>query len=115
MPASSGVVPAAPSVAGAGRIAERIKQADRAFRDGNFEDAQSQLSRLLDEGGATPPQLLAIHRLLGFVYATLGADEDAVREFRDVLSRDPALRLDEAQVSPRIRTVFERARDRVQP
>ena len=96
--------------ANVGRIAERLKQAERAFREGSYEDAQAQLARLLDDGGATSPQLLAIHRLLGFVYASVGSDEDAIREFRDVLHRDPALVLDEVQVSPRIRAVFERAR-----
>src|SRR5947207_9910542 len=95
----------------AGRVGERLSQAERAFYDGSYEEAQAQLARLLAEGSATSPQQMAIHRLLGFVYVALDSPDDALREFREVLARDPALTLDET-VSPKIRLVFERARGR---
>jgi hypothetical protein len=92
------------------RVGERLRQAERAWQEGSYEDVVDLLSRLLADEDPSEAQLVAIHRLLGFAYVALGHQEPAKNEFRPVLERDPQAALDDATVSPKIRAVFEQAR-----
>jgi hypothetical protein len=91
-------------------VAARLAQAELAYKEGSYPDVPAQLTKLLSEEDPSEPQLVAIHRLLAFAYVALGADEVAVKEFREVLERDPDLVLDPALVSPKIRAAFDRAK-----
>jgi hypothetical protein len=92
------------------RVAARLARAELAYKEGSYPDVPAQLTKLLSEEDPSEPQLVAIHRLLAFAYVALGADEVAVKEFREVLERDPDLVLDPALVSPKIRAAFDRAK-----
>jgi LysM repeat protein len=92
------------------RVSARLTQAENAYREGNYDDVPAALTKLLSEEDPSEKQLVAIHRLLAFAYVALGADEVAVKEFREVLERDPDATLDAAMVSPKIRGAFERAK-----
>lgn len=96
----------------AARVAQRLDRSERAYREGNYSEVPAALTKLLSEEDPSERQLVAIHRLLGFAYVALGAEEVAVNQFREVLERDPEARLDEVMVSPKIRAAFERARKR---
>ena len=98
----------------AARVAERLRRAEVAWREGRYDDVPTALTKLLSEEDPSEVQLVAIHRLLAFAYVALGADEVAVREFCEVLERDPAAKLDEATVSPKIRGAFDRAKTELQ-
>lgn len=118
--AATVAAPAATTAAGdpvrdaelAERVAERLRAAEKAFRDGSYDEVPATLSRLVGEPGLSDSQLVAIHRLLGFAYVALGAEAAAIKEFREVLQRDPNATLDAASISPKIRAVFDRARGR---
>ena len=94
----------------AARVAARLKHAEASLREGNYDDVPAALTKLLSEEEPSEAQLVEIHRLLAFAYVALGAEEVAVKEFREVLERDPGAKLDEATVSPKIRAAFERAK-----
>jgi hypothetical protein len=94
----------------AARVAARLQQAEQSYKEGSYPDVPAQLTKLLSEEDPSEAQLVAIHRLLACAYVALGAEEVAVKEFREVLERDPDATLDPATVSPKIRAAFERAR-----
>ncbi len=94
----------------AARVAARLALAEAAWREGRYDDIPAALTKLLSEEDPSEKQLVEIHRLLAFAYVALGADEVAVKEFREVLERDPDARLDPSLASPKIRAAFERAR-----
>jgi len=94
----------------ANRVADRLRDAEKAYRDGNYDDVPALLTKLLSEEDPSEAQLIAIHRLLAFAYVALGADAVAVKEFRELLERQPDATLDAATVSPKIRAAFERAK-----
>lgn len=92
------------------RVAAKLQQSEQAYKEGSYPDVPAQLTKLLSEEDPSEPQLVQIHRLLAFAYVALGADEVAVKEFREVLERDPDLALDPVTVSPKIRAAFDRAK-----
>jgi LysM repeat protein len=94
----------------AARVAARLAEAEKSYKEGNYDDVPAALTKLLSEEDPSEAQLVAIHRLLAFAYVALGADAVAVKEFREVLERDPACTLDAALVSPKIRAAFARAK-----
>jgi hypothetical protein len=94
----------------ANRVAERLRLAEKAYRDGSYDEVPAQLVKLLAEEDPSEAQLISIHRLLGFAYVALGTESVAVKEFQEVLERDPNATLDPVTVSPKILRVFERAR-----
>ena len=94
----------------AARVAARLELAEKAYREGSYSEVPPSLTKLLSEEDPSEAQLVDIHRLLAFAYVALGADEVAVREFREVIARDPDATLDATTVSPKIRAAFEHAR-----
>ena len=100
--------PAAPKQ----RSEERLVAIEQAYRNGQYAAVPPALSKLLGEETLSMAQKASVHRLLGSAYVALGVEEVAVREFREALRIEPGATMDPVQISPKIRTVYERARQR---
>jgi LysM repeat protein len=94
----------------AARVGGLLAEADKSYRDGEYAAVLANLDKLLSEEDPSEVQLTEIFRLKAFCYVALGMDDLAERAFREVLARKPAILLDEATVSPKIRAALDRAR-----
>jgi len=116
-------LPAAPTLAAAppkeaqkreAELAEKVGKslsiAEKAYKDGSYSDVPAMLDKVLTEDEPSEAQLAELFRLKAFAYVALGLDELAVNAFREVLARKPDVALDEATVSPKIRSALERAK-----
>lgn len=92
------------------RVAARLVEAERSYRNGNYPDVPALLDKLLADEDPSEAQLAEIFRLKAFAYVALGEEELAVNAFREVIARQPEVRLDIASVSPKIRAALDRAR-----
>jgi hypothetical protein len=92
------------------RVSAKLDTAEKAYKEGSYSDVPAELDKLLAADDPTEAQLAEIFRLKAFAYVALGMDELAVSSFREVLARKPDITLDEATVSPKIRSALERAR-----
>ena len=97
----------------AARIGGLLVEADKSYRDGEYAAVLANLDKLLSEEDPSEVQLAEIFRLKAFCYVALGMDDLAERAFREVLARKPAVQLDEATVSPKIRAALGRARNAI--
>jgi LysM repeat protein len=91
-------------------VSGRVKDAERAYQEGNYTEVPAALVRLLTEVDPSEAQLVEIYRLLACAYVALGETELAVKSLREVLDRQPDFRFDPVQTSPKIRAALERAR-----
>jgi hypothetical protein len=94
----------------AARVGEQLQVAEGKYKDGSYEAVPAGLDKLLTEEDPSEAQLAEIFRLKAFSYVALGMEELAVNAFREVIARKPDAVFDEATVSPKIRSVFERAK-----
>ena len=80
-----------------------------------FEDALSILSRL-DSGAANPPEIdRQIDEYRAFCLYALGRTAEAESIVETIIRKEPLTRLDGADVSPRIETMFTNVRKRLLP
>lgn len=91
-------------------VSGRVKDAERAYQEGNYTEVPAALVRLLTEVDPSEAQLVEVYRLLACAYVALGETELAVKSLREVLDRQPDFRFDPVQTSPKIRAALERAR-----
>jgi len=98
----------------AARVGGLLVEAEKSYKDGEYAEVSANLDKLLSEEDPSEVQLAEIFRLKAFSYVALGMDDLAERAFREVLARKPALTLDEATVSPKIRVALERAKKATQ-
>jgi hypothetical protein len=94
----------------AARVTQQLALVETKYKEGSYQDVPSALDKMLTEEDPSEAQLAEIFRWKAFAYVALGLDELAVQAFREVLARKPEEKLDEATVSPKIRTAFDRAR-----
>jgi LysM repeat protein len=92
------------------RVSAQLQTAEKSYKEGAYEAVPAQLDKLLAAEDPSEAQLAEIFRLKAFAYVALGMDELAVSSFREVLARKPDLALDEATVSPKIRSALDKAR-----
>jgi hypothetical protein len=92
------------------RVGKQLSIAEKAYKDGSYSDVPSVLDKVLTTEEPSESQLAELFRLKAFAYVALGLDELAVNAFREVLARKPEVSLDEATVSPKIRTALEKAK-----
>ncbi len=92
------------------KVGEQLKLAEKSYKDGNYSEVPAALDKLLAVDDPSEAQLAEIFRLKAFAYTALGMEDLAVSSFREVLARKPDLALDEATVSPKIRSALERAK-----
>jgi LysM repeat protein len=94
----------------AAQVRSRVRDAERAYNEGNYTDVPAALIKLLTEVDPSEAQLVEIYRLLAFAYVALGETELAVKALREVLDRQPDFQFDPVQTSPKIRNALELAR-----
>ncbi len=87
-----------------------VKEALAAFNDLDYSRAITLLNEALSES-LTREERIVIFKTLGFCHVALSDSEAARRDFEKLLEIDPSIELDRA-VSPRVRTVFEKAKTR---
>lgn len=92
------------------RVAGQLQQAEKAYKEGAYQDVPATLDKLLAAEDPSEAQLAEIFRLKAFAYVALGMEDLASNAFREVLARKPEVALDEATVSPKIRAALDRAR-----
>lgn len=92
-----------------------LRSAEEKLRDADFEAAlvsAQRLSRQLGSPGAEPGARARKARaeiVAATAQVALGRDEEARRSFDRALQADPALRLDPATTSPKVRRAFDAA------
>lgn len=100
----------------AARVEAALTAARARLRDGKWEGVLGALDyKLLGEADPGEAELAEIQWLIGVAHVALGQKTLAVQAFREVLARRPALTLDPAQVSPKVRAVFALARKPAEP
>jgi hypothetical protein len=92
------------------KVGAELQLAEKSYKEGNYSEVPAVLDKLLAVDDPSEAQLAEIFRLKAFAYTALGMEELAVSSFREVLARKPDLTLDEATVSPKIRSALERAK-----
>jgi hypothetical protein len=92
------------------RVAAAFEDALRLYRDGQYTEVASRLIKILSEEDPTEDEIADIQELMAFCYVALDQHELAARAFREVVARRPAMTLDPAEVSPKIRAAFDEAR-----
>lgn len=87
-----------------------LPEAQRAWRDGDFASVKRELTQL--ELDYLDTELAAdVGILLGAVYVAFDDEDSALATFAKVLRRSPALQIDAARHSPKIRLVWDRAKE----
>jgi len=92
------------------RVGAQLHVAEKAYKEGAYQDVPAALDKLLAAEDPSEAQLAEIFRLKAFAYVALGMDDLASNAFREVLARKPDVTLDEATVSPKIRAALDRAK-----
>lgn len=101
----------APQRAEAAIESELVKQGIAAYNDLEYLRAVDLLKKALQET-LTRDEKIVTFQTLAFAHVALGKNDDAVRDFEQLLRIDGSFELDRT-ISPRVRAVFEEARARV--
>jgi hypothetical protein len=115
------VLVAPSSAAGQQSSLERdLDQAKLLYRDGRLDEAVAslrdvidQLNKLRDQENRTT-HLAEAHLYLGLAYFAVRDESAALQNFRQVAALDPGRRLDPEIYSPRVISLFDRARAEVE-
>jgi len=105
------LVLAAPRRAEAAIESDLVKQGIAAYNDLEYLRAVDLLKKALQET-LTRDEKIVTFQTLAFAHVALGKNDDAVRDFEQLLRIDGSFELDRT-ISPRVRAVFEEARGRV--
>ena len=81
--------PPAPITGGPAQVDSLWNQANRAFRQGHWQKAATELERLVFEFPPGDPRIVRTHFLMGECYLASGDHLEAAREFRIVSDRTP--------------------------
>jgi hypothetical protein len=87
-----------------------LAEAQAAYDDGRFDEAELAALRGLHEVEADELATIPYHVLLGFVYVARDQNDFAYREFSQVIAINPAYDLDPVTTSPKIMEVFRKAK-----
>lgn len=105
------LVAGAPRRADAAIESDLVKQGIAAYNDLEYLRAVDLLKKALQET-LTRDEKIVTFQTLAFAHVALGKNDDAVRDFEQLLRIDDSFELDRT-ISPRVRAVFEEARGRV--
>ncbi len=92
-----------------------LVQGERQLREGDYEGAVTTLepvARRLSSAPERSRDLVRVYVDLGVAYVALDQRDLARTRFGEALARDRNLKLSEAEYSPKVRSVFEEARQR---
>jgi TonB family protein len=105
---------ASTAVIRADAVEDSLRAAKDLYASAAYEDALSMLSRLTD-ASAAPHVGREVDQYRAFCLFALGRTGEAESIAESIIRRDPLTRLDSADASPRVETMFARVRQRLLP
>ena len=94
---------------------DSLSAAKDLYASAAYEDALSTLSRLTEGGSAAPDIARQVDEYRAFCLYALGRTGEAESVAESMLRKDPLMKLDSADVSPRLETMFSNVRKRLLP
>lgn len=94
---------------------DSLSAAKDLYASAAYEDALSTLSRLTDGGLTAPDIARQVDEYRAFCLYALGRTGEAESVAESMLRKDPLMKLDAADVSPRLETMFSNVRKRLLP
>ena len=92
------------------RLAPVVPVLDSMYQAGNYERVVELAPAFLADSARSAADSCNLERTCAFALVALGRNDEAAKEFRTLLARDPNLTLDPETVSPKIRAVFDAAK-----
>jgi len=108
------LVIASTAVIRADGVEDSLRAAKDLYASAAYEDALSMLSRLTDASAAANVAS-QVDQYRAFCLFALGRTGEAESIAESIIRRDPLTRLDSADASPRVETMFSRVRQRLLP
>jgi len=97
------------------RAQDTLSAAKDLYASAAYEDALSTLMRITEGGTAAPDVARQVDEYRAFCLYALGRTGEAESVAEGMLRKDPLLKLDAADVSPRLETMFSNVRKRLLP
>src|ERR1044072_7562827 len=94
---------------------DSLSAAKELYASAAYEDALSTLTRLTEGGSAAPDIARQVDEYRAFCLYALGRTGEAESVAESMLRRDPLMKLDSADISPRLETMFSNVRKRMLP
>jgi TonB family protein len=94
---------------------DSLTAAKDLYASAAYEDALSTLTRLAEGGGAAPDIARQVDEYRAFCLYALGRTDEAESVAETMIRRDPMMKLDSPDVSPRLEVMFSTVRKRLLP
>jgi TonB family protein len=94
---------------------DSLTAAKDLYASAAYEDALSTLTRLTEGGGAAPDVARQVDEYRAFCLYALGRTDEAESVAEAMIRRDPMMKLDSPDVSPRLEVMFSTVRKRLLP
>ena len=94
---------------------DSLTAAKDLYASAAYEDALSTLTRLTEGGGAAPDVARQVDEYRAFCLYALGRTDEAESVAEAMIRRDPTMKLDSPDVSPRLEVMFSTVRKRLLP
>jgi TonB family protein len=94
---------------------DSLTAAKDLYASAAYEDALSALTRLAEGGGAAPEIVRQVDEYRAFCLYALGRTDEAESVAEAMIRREPMMRLDSPDVSPRLEVMFSTVRKRLLP
>ena len=94
---------------------DSLTAAKDLYASAAYEDALSTLTRLTEGGGAAPDVARQVDEYRAFCLYALGRTGEAESVAETMIRRDPMMKLDSPDVSPRLEVMFSTVRKRLLP
>ena len=94
---------------------DSLTAAKDLYASAAYEDALSTLTRLTEGGGAAPDIARQVDEYRAFCLYALGRTGEAESVAETMIRRDPMMKLDSPDVSPRLEVMFSTVRKRLLP
>ena len=94
---------------------DSLTTAKDLYASAAYEDALSTLTRLTESGGAAPNIARQVDEYRAFCLYALGRTDEAESVAESMIRREPMMKLDAADASPRLEVMFSTVRKRLLP
>src|SRR5438093_9774392 len=94
---------------------DTLTAAKDLYASAAYEDALTTLTRLTETGEPAPDIARQVDEYRAFCLYALGRTDEAESVAEAMLRKDPLMKLDAADVSPRLETMFSNVRKRLLP
>src|SRR6266545_364966 len=94
---------------------DSLTAAKDLYASAAYEDALTTLTRLTESGGPTPDIARQVDEYRAFCLYALGRTDEAEMVAEAMIRREPLMKLDAADASPRLEVMFSTVRKRLLP